>query len=121
MKGGGDTINLTEKIKELALQNDMDYVGIAPAERFENAPAEHRPWDLLPGAESVVSMSIKMFKGAQVAMSRGFNHPELRHVSFSYRWFAYGLSNLLFMDRAALLVTRLLEEEGLIRAGSGLH
>ncbi len=96
----------------MALQNDMDYVGIAPAERFENAPLEHRPWDLLPGAQSVVSMSIKMFKGAQVAMSRGFNHPELRHVMFSYRWFAYGLSNLLFMDRAALLVTRLLEEAG---------
>jgi len=94
------------------MQNDMDYVGFAPVERFENAPEEHRPWDLLPGAKTVVSMSIKMFKGAQVAMIRGFNHPELRHVMFSYRWFAYGLSNLLFMDRAALLVVRLLEEEG---------
>ncbi len=90
----------------------MDFVGIAPVERFANAPEEHRPGDLLPGAQSVVSMSIKMFKGAQVAMIRGFNHPELRHVTFSYRWFAYGLSNLLFMDRAALLVTRLLEENG---------
>jgi len=83
------------------MQNDMDYVGFAPVERFENAPEEHRPWDLLPGAKTVVSMSIKMFKGAQVAMIRGFNHPELRHVMFSYRWFAYGLSNLLFMEGGA--------------------
>ncbi len=96
----------------MGLQSDLDYVSIAPVDRFINAPEGHKPTDLLPGAQSVVSMSIKIFKGAQQAMIRGFAHRELRHIAFSYRWFAYGLSNMYFMDRAALLVTKLLEEEG---------
>ncbi len=103
---------MKERIKQIASENELDYVGIAPVDRFVNAPPEHRPTDLLPGARSVVSMAVKIFKGAQLSMTRGFNHRELRHLVFSYRWFAYGLTNLHFMDRAALLVAQMLEQEG---------
>lgn len=87
-------------------------MGVAPVERFANAPEGHRPTDFLPGARSVVSMSIKISAGPLMAMIRGFATRELRHITFGYRWFSYGLTNLYYMDRAALLVARLLEENG---------
>lgn len=67
---------------------------------------------MLPGARSVVSMSMRISTGPLMAMIRGFSNRKLRHITFAYRWFSYGLTNLYYMDRAALLVARLLEEEG---------
>ncbi len=105
-------MNLTQEIKDLARQSGLDYVGIAPVDRFINAPEGHKPTDLLPGARSVVSMSIKLSKGSLLTMIRGFVHRELRHTSFAYRFFGYGLLNMFFMDRTAFLVAQLLEKEG---------
>jgi len=106
---------LTKRAKELAFSNLMDYIGIAPVERFVNAPEGHRPGDLLPGAESVVSMGMRVSIGPQVTQRMALaNQKKLRHVSFSYRWFGYGLLNMYFMDRAAFLLNRLLEKEGYV-------
>ena len=105
-------MNLTKKVKDLALSNDMDYVGIAPVERFENAPQGHKPTDLLPGAESVVSMGIRLSVGVELSQRIAWSNRKLRHACFSYRWFGYGLLNRYFLDRAAFLLTRLLEGEG---------
>jgi epoxyqueuosine reductase len=105
-------MDLAVRVKRLAFANDIDYVGIAPVERFENAPQGHRPTDILPGAESVVSMSIIMNRGPQLTQRIALANRKLRHVAFSYRWFAYGLLNMYFLDRAAFLMTKLLEEEG---------
>jgi epoxyqueuosine reductase len=115
---------LAQQVKELILRNDLDYVGIAPVERFEHAPEGHRPGDLLPGAKSVISMGTRINKGPQLVQQRALRDRSYRHAAFSYRWLGYGLINMYVNDRAALLVTRLLEEEGyasLPIVGSGVE
>ena len=104
--------SLTSRVKNLALSHDMDYVGIAPVERFVNAPRGHTPGDILPGATSVISMSMKINSGVQLSQRMALHDRRLRHVGFAYRWFGYGLLNMFFMDEAAFLVARLLEKEG---------
>jgi len=44
----------TVSVKQFALDNGAELVGVAPVERFEGAPAGHHPADILPGAKSVV-------------------------------------------------------------------
>ena len=105
-------MDLARKIRETALNSEMDYVGIAPVERFNNAPNGHRPHDILPGAKSVISMGVSIGAGAQLTQRVALTNGRLRHVSFSYRWFGYGLLNMYFLDRIALLVAKQLETEG---------
>jgi epoxyqueuosine reductase QueG len=104
--------DLTDRIKALALGNDLDYCRIAPVTRFDNAPEGHHPTALLPRAASVISMGIRYSLGVLLSHRIGMRNRKLRHVAFAYRWFGYGLMNMYFMDRAAFLVTQLLEEEG---------
>jgi epoxyqueuosine reductase len=105
---------LKQQIKELALNNDLDYARVAPVSRFKNAPEGHKPTDFLPEAESVISMGIKYSLGVQLSHRIGMANRRFRHVAFSYRWFGYGQLNMYFMDRAAYLVTRLLEKNGFV-------
>ena len=81
-------MTLTDSIKELIRQNDIDYVGVAPVERFVNAPEGHKPTDLLPGAQSVISIGMRMSKGPQLVQRLALANLEdrrLRHATFSYR------------------------------------
>lgn len=115
---------LTAKVKKLALSHDVDYVGIASVDRFSYAPQGHKPTDLLPGAQSVVSIGTRISKGTQLTQQIALRDRKFRHVAFSYRWLGYGLINMYVNDRAAFLVTRLLEEEGYISVpivGSGVE
>jgi ferredoxin len=115
---------LTARVKALVLSNDVDYVGVAPADRFKHAPIGHRPGDLLPGAQSVISIGTRVNKGPQLGQQIALRDRRYRHVAFSYRWLGYGLINMYFNDRAAFLVTRLLEKEGYVSVpivGSGVE
>lgn len=51
---------LTEAVKEYAKQLGADLIGVAPVDRFEAAPAGHKPQDLLPEARSVVMIAKRM-------------------------------------------------------------
>jgi hypothetical protein len=115
---------LTQAVKTLALDNHVDYAGVASIERFSRAPEGHRPGDLLPGAQSVVSLGTRINKGPQLTQQIALRDRSMRHVAFSYRWLGYGLINMYINDRAALLVARLLEEHGhtaLPIVGSGVE
>jgi hypothetical protein len=50
--------SLKAKAVELARANDIDLIGFAPVERFENAPIGRRPTDLLDGAKTVIRLGI---------------------------------------------------------------
>ena len=51
----GSTQALAEKIKAVAVGFGADVVGIAPAKRWDDfVPEGYRPYDLLPGAKSVI-------------------------------------------------------------------
>ena len=58
--------NLTEEIRELALREGVDLFGVATVERFAGAPEGHRPADILPGAQSVVSFGLNILESTLV-------------------------------------------------------
>lgn len=107
-------MNLTERVKQLALDQQIDFVRIAPVERFVNAPVGHRPTDLLKDARSVISIGMRVLEGVRQANILGHENRELRHALYSYLWFGYGNINLHFLDRTSHLVARLLEREGYV-------
>jgi len=54
----------TQKVIDTLLDWGADLVGIAPVERFANAPEGHKPTDFLPGCKSVISVALHIFQGA---------------------------------------------------------
>ncbi len=105
-------MNLTQAVKQLALDQQLDFVRIAPVERFAHAPEGHKPTDLLAGAQTVVSIGMRLLEGIRRANILGHENPEVRHALYSYLWFGYGNINLHFLDRTSHLIARLLEREG---------
>ncbi len=104
-------MNLTQAVKQLALEQQLDFVRIAPVERFENAPKGHRPTDLLDDAQSVIVLGMRIAEGVRRANLKA-HETGLRQALWSYMWFGYGQINLHFLDRTSQLLTRLLEKEG---------
>ena len=47
-------MNLTKEIKDRVLKDGLNLVGIAPVERFKEAPVGRRPTDILPTAKNVI-------------------------------------------------------------------
>jgi epoxyqueuosine reductase QueG len=47
-------MNLKQGLKKLALSKGADLVGIAPVDRFHDAPKGHGPEDILPNARTVI-------------------------------------------------------------------
>jgi len=56
-------VSLEENIKEKALSFGADFVGIAPRSRFEFAPVQSRPENLLPNFQSVIAFGVAMDRG----------------------------------------------------------
>jgi epoxyqueuosine reductase len=108
-------MDLKSQIRKLAFDREIDYMGVAPVERFRNAPDGHKPGDLLPNAKSVISIGMRMNMGPQLCQRMALadlSDRSLRHTTFSYRWFGYGMLNMYFMDLVASLIVRVLEESG---------
>ncbi len=103
--------NVTARVKDLALANNLDYVGIAPAERMQHEPERRTPDDYLPGAQTVISLGIRLSRGVEVA-NRLAHGDGPRHAIYSYLWYGFGMPSLHYLDRTALLITRMLEREG---------
>jgi len=103
---------ITDRVKEIARSNHMDYVGVAPAERFLDAPEGRKPTDLLEGAKSVIVIGIRLPRSTNYAQKRAFRDKSVRHVFYSYMMFGYHLVNVHILDMASFLITRFLEQEG---------
>jgi epoxyqueuosine reductase len=104
--------NLTQRVKEIAMANNLDYVGIAPAESLRTEPGEGRPEHFLPGAQSMISLGIKLGLGVQWANKLAHSDPDRHQAIYSYLWHGFGLLSLHYIDRTSILITRLLEKEG---------
>ncbi len=101
-------MDLRKRMNEVALDSGLDFFGVAPVSRFENAPKGHRPNDLLPGARSVISIGIRIPKGCVEANNRAYEG--LRQGIFSYMLFGYNLLNGI-IDTGLLKMTRVMERE----------
>jgi len=102
-------MELTYKLRDLAQQLDADYVGIAPVDRFDNAPPGKRPEDLLHGARSVVVFGVVINKGVMKANDIAFQG--LRHAIYPYMMYGYSQLNN-HLAAIAHHASRMLEKEG---------
>lgn len=67
MKGTMAKKNLTHQVKSLVKELGADMVGVAPVERFDMAPAGHKPQDVLPGARCVIVFAFRMLESTFVS------------------------------------------------------
>lgn len=104
-------MDLKQEIRELALSNKLDYVRVSSAASLKEEPQWIRPDDFLPGARSVVSLGIKLGLGVELA-NKMAHRGGPRHAIYSYLWHGFGLPSLLFIDRTALQIMRLIERAG---------
>jgi epoxyqueuosine reductase QueG len=92
-------VHLTAGVERLAYEMGADLVGVASADSFEEAPAGHRPQNLLRRARSVVVMGVHLLDSAfELAPSREYS-------------ITYQVANLE-LDRIAFHVARYLQGEG---------
>ena len=94
--------------EELALRCGLDFFSVASMDRFGNAPPGHRPWDLLPEGRLVISVGIRIPRGAIEANNRAYEG--LRHGIFTYMLFGYNRLNEI-IDHALLNMCRVIERE----------
>ena len=104
-------MKLKEAIRDIAFSHSMDLMGIAPVDRFVNAPEGRRPTDLLPEAKSVISMAIRINTG--VARANDIAWKGLRRAIYAYLLYGYAELNWVMAD-AALAMARFIERKGKI-------
>ncbi len=99
---------LTQKVTDTLLEWGADLVGIAPVERFANAPEGHKPTDFLPECRSVVSVALHIFKGMADVWGE---YDEPGKTITPYLFYGYGLTNLE-SSRMVNRMAKLLEYQG---------
>ncbi|MCP4689700.1 MAG: epoxyqueuosine reductase [Desulfobacterales bacterium] len=82
---------LTQKVVDRLLEWGADLVGVAPVERFENAPEGHRPTDFMPGCKSVISIALHLFQGMADVWGE---HDRPDKTITPYLFYGYGLTNI---------------------------
>jgi len=53
--------SLTKNVVDKLLEWGADLVGVAPVERFSQAPEGHKPTDFMPECKSVISIGLHLF------------------------------------------------------------
>ncbi len=77
------TASRTERIKQFALEAGGDVVGIADPQSWdEHVPEGHRPYDILPGAKSVIVVGVR---GPTAGAWRSPNHRVMEVNGYDFR------------------------------------
>jgi epoxyqueuosine reductase len=96
----------TESLREFALSQGLDLLGVANIERFEGAPRRMHPASIFPEARSVIVVGKRILRGGWRGIEEGTYWP-------SYTYFDYhGLLNTVFIPIPAYEVACLLEDYG---------
>ncbi|RJP66264.1 MAG: epoxyqueuosine reductase [Candidatus Abyssobacteria bacterium SURF_17] len=99
---------LTQSVVNKLLDWGADLVGIAPVERFANAPEGHKPTDFLPECKSVISIALHIFQGMADVWGE---YDEPGKSITPYLFYGYGLTNLE-SSRIVNRMARQLEYQG---------
>jgi len=108
----GKKKDLKVAIEKMARDNLIDHIGFAPISRFEKAPPNHKPTDLLPEAKTVIVLGIHLAKGIVISNQRAY-FPNMRHAIYPYLMYGYVFLNN-FLNTAAYHITTMLERKGFI-------
>jgi len=94
------------RVKEFALSQGLDLVGIANIERFDGAPERMHPAAILPGARSVVVVARRILRGNWRGIEEGTYWP-------NYTYFGYhGLLNSFFIPKGVYETACFIEDHG---------
>lgn len=99
---------LTQDVVNKLLDWGADLVGIAPVERFANAPEGHKPTDFLPECKSVISIALHIFQGMADVWGE---YDEPGKTITPYLFYGYGLTNIE-SSRMVNRMAKLLEYQG---------
>lgn len=95
----------SEEIKKYAKSVGADAVGIAPAERFDGAPIQMDPRQIMPEAKSVIAMAFRVMRGSLRGIEEG--------TFFSnYSSMGYGGLTYLYMPLAVINISKYIEDYG---------
>ncbi|MFC2041069.1 hypothetical protein ACFLTY_01955 [Chloroflexota bacterium] len=99
-------MELADKTKEIALSKGATLAGIASVDRFEDAPAGHRPWGMLPDAASVIVIALRVPDGVLKSSNLRFYRNVANHLEHELNKLAYEIA-IFLEDKgyAALPVT----------------
>lgn len=100
-------MSLTEELRKMALEEGINYFGVAPVSRWANGEDGYRPEDLLPDAKSVIVMGRRIPRGTVEANNRAYEG--LRHGIFTYMRFGYDMVSDI-LEESALKIGRYLDE-----------
>ena len=92
-------------IKQQAKAMGADCVGIASIDRFEGAPIQQDPRQIMPEAKSVIAVAFRVNRGSLRGIEEG--------TFFSnYSAMGYGGITYLFMPMVVMNMARMIEDEG---------
>ncbi len=97
-------------LRGIARSRYMDYFSIAPAERWDGAPEQHRPRDFLKQCKSVIVMGRKIPEGALASNSLAYDRGE-RNGILAYMIYGYNKINESLNDVLYEMVYYLEDEE----------
>lgn len=101
-------MDINSELNYLAISLGLEATGWAPAEAYSGAPEGHRPQDLLPGAQSVITFAYRLNNGALD------NLPSTRNQYM----LEFNAANHILLQ-AAHRIARLLESKGHTSMGIG--
>lgn len=93
-------------VKQYAKDRGADLIGIAPAERFNDAPADASPLSIFPECRSVVVIGRRILRGSLRGVEEGTN------FSSTYRLFGYTWLEDNFLSRTTYELNLYIEENG---------
>ncbi|HOJ40400.1 MAG TPA: 4Fe-4S binding protein [bacterium] len=98
-------MTFTQKVKKKALELGADAVGIAPIERFEGAPLQMDPKQIMPEARSVIAMAFRFMRGSLRGIEEG--------TFFSnYSSMGYGGLTYLYIPLVVINLAKFIENAG---------
>jgi len=99
------TMITAEDVKKTALALGADLVGIAPIERFQGAPIQMDPRQIMPEARSVIAMAFRVMRGSLRGIEEG--------TFFSnYSSMGYGGLTYLYMPLVVINLCKFIEDAG---------
>ena len=101
---------LKSRLADMCSSEPIEFFGIASVDRFSEAPAGHRPRDILTEAESVVSIGTKIPEGVREANHRAYE-ANRRHLIFVYQHHGYVELNRR-LNETAFRLAKTLEAAG---------
>lgn len=95
----------SEKVKKMALSLGADMVGIANIERWEGAPIQMDPRQIMPEAKSVIVMGFRIMRGSLRGIEEGT-------LFSNYSSMGYGGITYLYMPIVVMNLSKYIEDHG---------